>query len=438
MKVAFRTLGCKVNLYESEALKNAFHARGFETVSGEGADVVIVNTCTVTHSSAAKSRKEIRRATRRNPDAVVAVLGCYSQLSKERVEAIEGVDIIMGTADRGRLIDYVEQALKNKTTTVDVKDFSHLGGFDDLYLEAYSDKTRAFLKIQDGCDQYCSYCIIPRARGPVRSRATRDVLAEAKRLVANGFKEIVLTGIHTGSYGKDLPDTTFHGLLDALRNIDGLQRLRISSIEMHQIDEALLALLAGDDTFAPHLHIPLQHGSDRILRRMRRRYSASEYEAMIEKVRHYLPDAAITTDVMCGYPGEEEADFQKTLELAERVGFSEMHVFPYSAREGTKAYDENLESPIAPEVKKARVKTLLALNESLAGAYREFLRHRRKPLEVLIEHCEAGMCRGHTGEYLYVEVEHDTRENTMMRVTLEDAAYPVSRAFALETGPKRG
>ncbi|MFW6285438.1 MAG: tRNA (N(6)-L-threonylcarbamoyladenosine(37)-C(2))-methylthiotransferase MtaB, partial [Bacillota bacterium] len=337
MKVAFETLGCKVNHYESEALKSMFENRGYTLADfNEYADVYVVNTCTVTNQSDAKSRKMIRKAVKRNPEAVVAVIGCYAQLESGTIEAIDGVDIIMGTVNRPRLLEYVEKVLRERKPIKDITETQGLKAFDSLKLDHFEKNTRAFLKIQDGCNQFCSYCIIPFARGPIRSKPLHEVLDEAKHLVRKGYKEIVLSGIHTGGYGTDLEDTSFHDLLASLSEIEGLRRLRISSIEINQLTDPILDLIESKDVFARQLHIPLQHGDDAVLAHMRRRYTVAEYLEKIEAIRRRMPDIAITTDLIVGYPTEDEAAFDSMLETVKKAAFSELHVFPYSRRGGTK------------------------------------------------------------------------------------------------------
>ncbi len=430
MKVAFHTLGCKVNLYESEALKETFESRGYTLVDSDAfADVYVINTCTVTTQSAAKSRKQIRRAIRRNPDAVVAVLGCYSQLASDQVAAIPGVDIVMGTLERSRLIEYVERQLAEREPILDVNDAFRTRQFDELGLTRFKDHTRAFLKIQDGCDRFCSFCIIPYARGPIRSRDPQAVLKEARTLIEEGYRELVLSGIHTGGYGKERRDISFEGLLRRISELDGLERVRVSSIEINQLTGGVLELFAADARFAPHLHIPLQHGADSVLRRMRRRYSVEEYESTIRDVRNSLgEDVAITTDVLAGYPGESEQEFAQMEETLERIAFSELHVFPFSPREGTKAASEG--NFVDGRTKRARVDRLLSRNESLARRYRKHLLDTNRTLRVLIEQHEDGEAFGHSGEYVRVRVPGVYPPNTFVHVRLVDAEYPVARASA--------
>jgi len=429
MKIAFYTLGCKVNLYETEALKALFEARGFVMVSHkEAADVFVINTCTVTNQSAAKSRKAIRRAVRQNPDAVVAVIGCYSQMEKDVVNDIPGVDIVMGTTRREKLLEHVEALLNERRHIVDVQSVKRYKRVDALNVTSFEDKTRAFVKIQDGCNQYCSFCIIPYARGPVRSRSKDDILREIQGLIDNGYKEFVLSGIHTGGYGTDLKDYSFYDLLEEISNLEGLKRLRISSIEINQINEQIIGLLKRKNVFARHLHIPLQHGANSVLKRMKRRYDIETFENTLQTIRKAIPGVAITTDVIAGYPGESDEEFETMVETIKRLRFSELHVFPFSPRSGTVAAREQ---PVHGSVKAKRVERLLALSKSLAKAYRLEALTSERELELLVETCEDGFAKGHTSEYIFAEVPlRDCRKNTLHTIQITDAAYPVARGKA--------
>ncbi len=424
MRIAFTTIGCKVNLYESEALKSLFSARNHAIVADdEFADVYVVNSCAVTVTSAKKSRQAVRKVLRRNPEAVVAVVGCYSQLEKEVFEAITGVDIIMGTVNRTRLIDHVEKITKERERITDIEDVTRQKTFDRLGVTSFMERTRAFLKIQDGCDNFCSFCIIPFARGRIRSRPEEEIVLEAKRLTENGYKEIVLTGIHTGAYGRDREGVSLPELIERLVRLPLLERIRISSLEIAEIDDRLLFLLRHEAKLAPHLHIPLQHGADSVLKRMNRRYDVATFKHMVEKVRAALPTVAITTDVIAGYPGETEAEFRQMRATIEEIGFSELHVFPFSPRPLTKA--AKAKGKVADEVKKARVKELIKLNEELAKAYRERLLKEKKELKLLLETCDGATCTGHTGEYVRVRIPSQKAEvNTCLSIRLTAAGYP--------------
>jgi len=426
MNVAFYTLGCKVNTYESEALQNMFVEEGFKVVDfNTFADVYIINTCTVTNQSDAKSRKTIRQAVKRNPDAIVAVMGCYSQVDSETVAAIDGVDIVIGTTHRAQLLDYVKRFMRERKKILEVNDITRYKTFDQLNVTSFAENTRAFLKIQDGCNQYCSYCIIPFARGPIRSRDPRSVLEEARLLVNKGYQEIVLTGIHTGGYGTDLENFSFYDLLKALSEIKGLKRLRISSIEINQLTDEILTLMHEHPIFVKHLHVPLQSGSDAILRKMKRRYTLAEYEAKIASFRKALPGVAITTDIIVGYPEETDEDFEAIKATINRVKFSEMHVFPYSKRSGTKA--AQIKDQVHGTIKSMRVNELMAMNETLANAYIESIKDETQ--SVLFERCDGNYCKGHTSNYVMVKVKTDEQlENQIHAVKILSAAYPESEA----------
>ncbi|MFP4287350.1 MAG: tRNA (N(6)-L-threonylcarbamoyladenosine(37)-C(2))-methylthiotransferase MtaB [Candidatus Izemoplasmataceae bacterium] len=432
MKVAFYTLGCKVNTYETEALQKIFEDDGFSIVDYKDySDVYVINTCTVTNQSDVKSRKSIRQAVKRNPDAVVAVMGCYSQIDPETVANLEGVDIIMGTSKREKLLEYVKQFLRERKQINSVKDIARYKTFDELNVTSFKENTRAFIKIQDGCNQYCSYCIIPFARGPIRSRDKDDIISEAKTLIEKGYKEIVLTGIHTGGYGHDLKTVTFYDLLNELSHLEGLKRLRISSIEINQLTEEILDLITHNQVFARHLHIPIQSGSDSILAKMRRRYTLAEYFSKIEAIRKRMPDIAITTDIIVGYPEETDQDFQTIKTTLKALKFSELHVFPYSKRSGTKA--ARVKDQVHGTIKSMRVNELIKLNEHLALSYIETVKD--KPLEVLFERCHDGVCYGHTSNYLSVQVKtSENLINTMHHVIIKRVGYPESIAQLLPNG----
>jgi threonylcarbamoyladenosine tRNA methylthiotransferase MtaB len=366
--VAFHTLGCKVNAYETEAIWQLFKRAGYERVDFDRkADVYVINTCTVTNTGDKKSRQVIRRAIRRNPDAVIAVTGCYAQTSPAEVMAIPGVDIVVGTQGRERLLEYVEQYQRERQPINAVKNIMKTREFEELDVPTFSDRTRASLKIQEGCNNFCTFCIIPWARGLLRSRKPENVLKQARQLVEAGYKEIVLTGIHTGGYGEDLEDYSLADLLWDLDKIDGLKRIRISSIEASQIDERILEVMNTSEKMCRHLHIPLQAGDDEVLKRMRRKYTVDEYRKKIERIREAMPQVAITTDVIVGFPGETDEQFENTFRLIEEIQFAELHVFPYSKRTGTPA--ARMENQVPDPVKQERVRRLIQLSERLSLEY---------------------------------------------------------------------
>lgn len=366
--VAFHTLGCKVNFYETEAIWQLFKNHGYRQVDfDQEADVYVINTCTVTNTGDKKSRQVIRRAIRKNPNAIVAVTGCYAQTSPAKVMEIPGVDIVIGTQGREKLIDYIEEVKISRLPINAVDNIMKQKEFEELSVPSFAEKTRAFLKIQEGCNNFCTFCIIPWARGLSRSRKPNDVLEQARLLVENGYREIVLTGIHTGGYGEDLENYSLAKLLSELSEIKGLHRIRISSIEISQISDEMIEVFRNNPKMCRHLHIPLQSGDDTILQKMHRKYTTAQYKEKIEKIREALPHVAITTDVIVGFPGETEEMFQNTYRFIEEIGFAELHVFPYSKRNGTPA--ARFPDQVPEEMKKDRVDRLISLNQSLTLKY---------------------------------------------------------------------
>ncbi|MDA8212688.1 MAG: tRNA (N(6)-L-threonylcarbamoyladenosine(37)-C(2))-methylthiotransferase MtaB [Clostridia bacterium] len=382
-RVAFTTLGCKVNQYESEALKSLFHQNGYQVVDfAEQADVYVINTCTVTHLGNRKSRQMIRRAVNSNPDAVVAVTGCYAQTAPGEVLAIPGVDLVIGTSDRRRIVELVEEARKSQEPINAVRNIMEAGEFEEISVLESEHRTRAFIKIQEGCNNYCSYCIIPFARGPLRSRKPERVIEEAERLCTAGFQEIVLTGICIGTYGRDLGQViSLAGLVRKLIEIPGLTRLRLGSVEPTDITPDLVEVVADSPQVCKHLHIPLQSGSDVTLQAMNRRYNTMEYAKLVGYLRYMIPDLAVTTDVIVGFPGEEEEHFLHTLEFVEEMEFAALHVFKYSTRKGTASAE--LPDNVPPELKESRSRQLIKLGKDNA---REFARNFiGQTMDVLVE-----------------------------------------------------
>ncbi|HHZ17994.1 MAG TPA: tRNA (N(6)-L-threonylcarbamoyladenosine(37)-C(2))-methylthiotransferase MtaB [Acholeplasmataceae bacterium] len=427
MRISYYALGCKVNEYEAAAVINQFLERGYRLVDfDEESDVCIINTCTVTAVSDAKSRKLIRQAIRRNPAAVIAVMGCFAQLNPGTVSRIPGVDIVIGTSERHMLVELVEKCLREKQACCLVSSVNNLHAYEELKIDKYISRVRGFVKIEDGCDNFCSYCAIPYARGRVRSRAVADVIAEIKRLVASGIREVVLTGINTAAYGADLKDYSFANLLeDIFTQVPDLYRLRISSIEIAEItDEFLTTIARHRDRFCPHLHIPLQGGTDRILALMNRKYTTTAYAEKLAKIRELFPGINITTDVMVGFPGETEEDFAQARDFIESMNFGEMHIFPYSPRPRTKA--AAFTGQVSPEAKKARVRALLELNRVQALRYRE--QFVGQVLPVIVEKVAGGITYGHSGNYLEISFPGaDAEINSVQSVRLTRAAYPLSR-----------
>lgn len=406
--VAFYTLGCKVNSYDTEAIREQFEQEGFEPVDfEEPADVYVVNTCTVTSLGDRKSRQMLRRARRRNPDALIVATGCYAQTAPEKVSEIEEVDLVVGTGERSRIVPLVEERLLGQSTPKAVTpDLMHLP-FEELEISKTDEHTRAYVKIQDGCTQYCSYCIVPYARGPVRSRRPEHALEEIGRLAEAGFREIVLTGIHAASYGRDFKpsrNTTelneeLISLIEEAAKIPGIERIRFSSLEPRLMTEAFLERLSQIPAVCPHFPLSLQSGANATLKRMNRHYTAEEYKEITDRIRRFYPDAAITTDVIVGFPGESEEDFEESLKFVQDVGFSRMHIFKYSPREGTPAADYDDQVP--PEVKKIRSERMEEAEHAMRHAMMKAF--DGKTDEVLIEQrCDDGAYTGYTRHYLPV------------------------------------
>ena len=401
-KVAFYTLGCKVNQYETEAMEEMFRKRGYEVVDfEERADIYIINTCTVTNLGDRKSRQFIRRAKKLNENSIVAAVGCYSQIAPDEVESIDGVDIVIGTTDKEKIVDLCEEAKLKKRKINVVKNIKHHRQFDNLTIDNVKSRTRAYMKIQDGCNQYCSYCIIPYARGPIRSRRLDDILNEAEKLAKANFKEIILTGIHVASYGKDLKDVTLLDVIDEISKIEGIERIRLSSIEPTFIDEEFMDKVIKNKKFCDHFHLSLQSGSDSVLKRMNRKYTTEEYRNTVNMIRKYMPNAGITTDIIVGFPGETEEEFQETYDFVNEIGFSRIHVFKYSPRKGTPASE--FDNQIHGSVKHSRSERLIELGNQLANRFMEKFIGKR--MEVLFEENKGGYFEGYTTNYLRVKVE---------------------------------
>ena len=401
--VAFLTLGCKVNTYESEAMLKLFHQAGYEAVDfKDKADVYVINTCTVTNTGDSKSRQMIRKAIRQNQKAIVCVVGCYSQVASEEVVSIEGVGVVLGTQFRNQIVDFVNEYKTTQKPVIKVADVMKLSRFEDLDIDEFTRNTRAFLKIQDGCNNFCTYCIIPYARGQIRSRTPESVLKQAQSLVDHGFVEIVLTGIHTAGYGQDFENYSFYDLLvDLTTKIKGLKRLRISSIEMSQITQEIIDLIAMSPIIVDHLHIPIQSGCDATLKRMNRHYTTAEFSDKLRDLKEKLPSLSVTTDVIVGFPGETEEEFQQTYQWIEKMHFNQLHVFPYSIRKGTPA--ARMKDQIDGHVKHDRVKSLMDLSQRLQSEFASY--QIGKTLEVLIEERHGDRMVGHASNYLKVHVD---------------------------------
>ena len=370
-KIAFYTLGCKVNQADTASMENLFLRSGHQLVSFDGeADVYIINTCVVTNTGQRKSRQTIHRAIRKNTNALIVVTGCYPQTAAEEVKAIAGVDMIIGNQDRAQIVQLVEERLAHRQTdTLDaVHKLTASTAFEEMAAGDITDKTRAFLKIQEGCNQFCTYCIIPYARGPLRSRSLESIRTETQRLISAGFKEIVLIGIHLGCYGKENPDgPTLYDAVKTVLDVPGVQRLRLGSLESVEVEPRLLTLMQEDARFCRHLHLPLQSGCDKTLQAMHRPYTTAKFKTLLADIKTRVPDIAITTDVIVGFPGETEADFETTCKFAESCGFSKMHIFPFSARKGTPA--EKFAGAVTETVKKERADILGKIDETMHKAF---------------------------------------------------------------------
>lgn len=409
-KIAFYTLGCKVNQADTASMENLFLRSGHQLVSFDGeADVYIINTCVVTNTGQRKSRQTIHRAIRKNPNALIVVTGCYPQTAAEEVKAIAGVDMIIGNQDRAQIVQLVEERLAHRQTdTLDaVHKLTASTAFEEMAAGDITDKTRAFLKIQEGCNQFCTYCIIPYARGPLRSRSLESIRTETQRLINAGFKEIVLIGIHLGCYGKENPDgPTLYDAVKTVLDVPGVQRLRLGSLESVEVEPRLLTLMQEDARFCRHLHLPLQSGCDKVLQAMHRPYTTDKFKTLLADIKDQVPDIAITTDVIVGFPGETEADFETTCKFAESCGFSKMHIFPFSARKGTPA--EKFAGAVTEAVKKERADILGRIDETM---HKTFLQAMvGQTAEVLFEQ-PAGedYFEGLTGNYQRVFVKSGGR-----------------------------
>lgn len=400
MKFYIYTLGCKVNTYESNVIKDLLIDNGFSSVTDPAsADIFIINTCTVTNTADSKSMKMIRAAHRLNPDALIVVCGCMVQHESDRVLDMPNVNIILGNKYKSKIPELINNYIKNKEKIIKVENLDN-AKFETMRLNNF-DKTRAFVKIQDGCENFCSYCIIPYARGPVRSKPYTDVVDEIKNLVNNGFEEVVLTGIHTGHYGSEFTNYSFSDLLKDILTINGLKRIRISSIEITEINDDVLDIIKNNDVLVDHMHIPLQSGSDKILHDMNRKYDKKYFIDRINDIRKVRPNMSITTDVIVGFPGEDQDLFEETIDTIKRIKFSKIHVFPYSPRKGTPAATMDLQVP--ENIKKERVKKLIALSKELEEEYMN--KFVGATLEFIPEIEKDGYLYGHTGNYLYVKVK---------------------------------
>jgi len=400
-KAASFALGCKVNQYESEAIAELFQEKGYEIVGiDEVADVYVINTCTVTNFGDKKSRQLIRKVKRQNENAIVCVVGCYAQTAPQELIKVEGVNLVLGTKDRAQIVELVENYKVGNGVESHVSDIMKERLFEPLSIQKLANRTRAYLKIQDGCSQYCSYCIIPYARGPIRSRDPQDVLAEVKRLAENGFKEVVLTGIHVASYGKDRRDTSLLEILRQVHEVEGIERIRFSSIEPNVVTEEFAQAIAEMPKVCDHFHLSLQSGCDKTLKEMNRKYDTEKYRQAAATLRKYLPEVALTTDIIAGFPGETEEDFQASYDFAREIGFAKIHAFPYSPKKGTPAAARK--DQLLNAVKAERSHRLIELSDKMADDFIQAYVGRE--VEVLFERAIGdGVYEGHTTNYIKVK-----------------------------------
>ncbi|MGM0864422.1 MAG: tRNA (N(6)-L-threonylcarbamoyladenosine(37)-C(2))-methylthiotransferase MtaB [Bacillota bacterium] len=424
--VAFHTLGCKVNHYETEAIWQLFKEEGYERVEYDSiADVYVINTCTVTNTGDKKSRQVIRRAIRKNPDGVICVTGCYAQTSPAEIMAIPGVDVVVGTQDRRKMLTYIDEYKQERQPINGVTNIMKNRVYEELDVPAFTDRTRASLKIQEGCNNFCTFCIIPWARGLMRSRDPEEVIHQAQQLVDAGYKEIVLTGIHTGGYGEDMKDYNLAMLLkDLEQKVKGLKRIRISSIEASQLTDEVIEVIDQSNIVVRHLHIPLQSGSNTVLKRMRRKYTMEFFAERLDKLKKALPGLAVTSDVIVGFPGETEEEFMETYNFINQHKFSELHVFPYSKRTGTPA--ARMDDQIDEDIKNERVHRLIELSNQLAKEYAS--QFENEVLEVIPEEIyQDDLYVGYTDNYLKVVFPAtEDMVGKLVKVKIEKAGYPLN------------
>jgi len=420
MRVAFYTLGCKVNQYETNGMIQAFLEKGYEIVDfTEKSDIYIINTCTVTSISDKKSRQMIRRTKQLNPEAIVVAVGCYAQVAKDKLEEIKDIDLILGISEKTEIIKYVEEEIKERNPKTYISDVMHQKQFVDFGSVNYTDKNRVAIKVQDGCNQFCTYCIIPYARGRIRSRKIENVKKEVEDLAKKGIKEIVITGIHVASYGKDLEENIgLINLLEEINKIDGIERIRLSSLEPTLITEEFVKRLSKLDKICDHFHLSLQSGCNETLKRMNRHYTTEDFKKATELLRKTYPNVALTTDIIVGFPGETEEEFNATYDFLKEINFYKMHVFKYSPRHGTKA--EKMPNQIDGNIKEERSKKLIELSDK--NEIEQNKRYINKNLDVLIEEFEKGYYKGHTTNYIMVKIQENTNnlQNKIVTVKIID------------------
>ena len=417
MKFLINTLGCKVNTYESNVIRDIFLNEGYEE-SNSNVDIAVINTCTVTNTSDSKSLKVIKHTIKNNPNAIVIVCGCFSQINPDRLKDMEGVSIVLGNYNKSKIMDYISQYKKDKKQIIDVRELND-EKFECMKLNNFN-KTRAFVKIEDGCENFCSYCIIPYSRGKVRSKLMEEVLDEVNTLVNNGHREIVLTGIHTGHYGADIEEYDFSDLLNEICKIKGLERLRISSIEITELDDKFLETLKNNKIIVDHMHIPLQSGCDKTLKEMNRKYDVAYFKDKINKIRSIRPNISITTDVIVGFPNETEDDFNTTVNTIKEIKFTKLHVFPFSVRKGTVA--ETMENQIDEKTKKERVHILMDISKELELDYMN--KFVGCEVEFIPEVSKDGYIIGHTGNYLQIKSKIKSNGHETIKTTIKSIEYP--------------
>lgn len=412
-KFLIKTLGCKVNSYESEFIRNLFLEEGYEEVE-ENADVCIINTCTVTNTADNKSKQVINNIKKNNKDAIVIAMGCFCQFRNSEIEDLIDADIILGNKNKHKVFEYLKEYESNHKRIIDFVDMNKDDiDFDDMEIKGYKHHHRAFIKIEDGCNNFCSYCIIPYVRGRVRSKEFNKCLMEVNDLALSGHKEIVLSGIHTGQYnsdGKRLSD-----LINEISKVDQIKRIRLSSVEIVELDDKMMDIIKNNNKFVSHLHIPLQAGSDHILKLMNRRYDKKYFKKLVDKIRENRNDISLTTDVIVGFPGETEEDFKETLDFCEEIGFTKIHVFPYSDRSGTVA--SRMKDKIPGNIKKDRVRRLIDLSNKLEKEY--YLKHIDKEDDVLIEEVKQdGYLHGFTSDYIPIKLKGNYKINEIYKIKL--------------------
>jgi len=416
MKVGIYTLGCKVNTYESEYITHTLKKNNYQIQDfNELCDIYIINTCTVTNTADTKTRKIIRNARKRNKDALIIAVGCYIEANKENL--LPEIDIAIGNKDKSKIVDLIEEYLekKNKITKL-YNDFDE--HFEDMFITTFENRTRAFVKIQDGCENFCSYCIIPHVRGKCRSKKENIIIDEITSLVNSGYTEIVLTGIHTGNYGVDI-NSSFAKILRKIIKIKGLKRIRISSIEITELNDEVLNLIKDHDIIVNHLHIPIQSSSNKVLKLMNRKYDLEYYKEKIKEIRSIKKDISITTDIIVGHPGEDNKTFNESLNEINDIAFSKIHVFPYSMRQNTESAKMK---QIPDDIKKQNARTLLELSKKLELNYMNMFLN--KEVEVLIETNKDNFSYGHTSNYLQIKINKLIPSGTYTKVTLTDIEYP--------------